>query len=45
MILEDKNTMQIAEQAQLEHVANVRQSALIRVAEGLTSIEEAYRIS
>ena len=45
MILEDKNTMQIAEQAQLEHVANVRQSALIRVSEGLTSMEEAYRIS
>ena len=45
MILEDKNTMQIAEQAQLEHVANVRQSALIRVAEGLTSMEEAYRVS
>lgn len=45
MILEDKNTMQIAEQAQLEHVANIRQSALVRVSEGLTSMEEAYRIS
>ena len=45
MILEDKNTIEIAEQAQREHVANVRQSALIRVSEGLTSMEEAYRVS
>ncbi|MGQ4004810.1 ATPase, T2SS/T4P/T4SS family [Francisellaceae bacterium CB52] len=45
MILEDKNTMDIAQQAQLENVANVRQSALVRVAEGLTSMEEAYRVS
>ena len=45
MILEDKNTMEIAQQAQKEHVATVRQSALVRVAEGLTSMEEAYRVS
>ncbi|MED7788283.1 type IV-A pilus assembly ATPase PilB [Francisella sp. 19X1-34] len=45
MILEDKNTMEIAQQAQKECVATVRQSALVRVAEGLTSMEEAYRVS
>ncbi|MFV9925123.1 MAG: type IV-A pilus assembly ATPase PilB [Francisella endosymbiont of Hyalomma scupense] len=45
MILEDKNTMEIAVQAQKEGVATVRQSALVRVAEGLTSMEEAYRVS
>ena len=45
MILEDKNTMEITQQAQKEHVATVRQSALVRVAEGLTSMEEAYRVS
>ncbi|MCL4123882.1 UNVERIFIED_CONTAM: hypothetical protein GTU68_056593 [Idotea baltica] len=45
MILEDKNTMEIAQQAQKENVASVRQSALVRVAEGLTSMAEAYRIS
>lgn len=32
---EDKNTMEIAVQAQKEGVATVRQSALVRVAEGL----------
>lgn len=45
MILEDKNTMEIAQQAQKENVATVRQSALVRVSEGLTSMEEAYRVS
>ncbi|APC91865.1 MULTISPECIES: type IV-A pilus assembly ATPase PilB [Francisella] len=45
MILEDKNTMEIAAQAQKEGIATVRQSALVRVAEGLTSMEEAYRVS
>ncbi|APC97863.1 type IV-A pilus assembly ATPase PilB [Francisella frigiditurris] len=45
MILDDKNTMEIAEQAQKEAVSNIRQSALIRVAEGLTTLEEIYRIS
>ncbi|WP_150467713.1 type IV-A pilus assembly ATPase PilB [Francisella sp. SYW-9] len=45
MILEDKNTMEIAQQAQKECIATVRQSALVRVAEGLTSMEEAYRVS
>ena len=45
MILKNKNTMEIAVQAQKEGVATVRQSALVRVAEGLTSMEEAYRVS
>lgn len=45
MILEDKNTMDLAGQAQKEGVSTVRQSALVRVAEGLTSMEEAYRVS
>lgn len=45
MILEDKNTMEIAIQAQKEGIATVRQSALVRVAEDLTSMEEVYRVS
>ena len=45
MILKDKNTMEIAVQAQKEGVATVRQSALVRVAVGLTSMEEVYRVS
>ncbi|AEI36541.1 type IV-A pilus assembly ATPase PilB [Francisella salina] len=45
MILEDKNTMELAIQAQKEGVATVRQSALVRVSQGLTSMEEAYRVS
>ncbi|AJI53454.1 type IV-A pilus assembly ATPase PilB [Francisella philomiragia] len=45
MILEDKNTMDLAAQAQKEGIATVRQSALVRVSEGLTSMEEAYRVS
>ena len=45
MILEDKNTMEIVVQAQKEGVATVRQSVLVRVSEGLTSMEEAYRVS
>ena len=45
MILEGKNTMDIATQAQKEGVSTVRQSALVRVSHGLTSLEEAYRVS
>lgn len=45
MILDGKNTMEIAEQAQLEGVATVRQAALVRVSQGLTSLEETYRVS
>ncbi|MDE4955291.1 type IV-A pilus assembly ATPase PilB, partial [Francisella tularensis subsp. holarctica] len=40
MILEDKNTMEIAIQAQKEVIATVRKSALVSVAEDLTSMEE-----
>jgi len=45
MILEDKNTIDIANQAQSDFVSNIRQSALIRTAEGLLSMDEVYRVS
>lgn len=40
IILEQGNAMQIAEQAQREGVRDLRQSGLIKVKQGLTSIEE-----
>ena len=45
MILEDKNTMEIAKQAQLEGVCNIRQSAIIRVADGLIPMDEVLRVT
>jgi len=45
IIMDDGNSIQIAEQAQKEGFNNLRQSALLKVAQGLTSLEEANRIS
>ena len=45
IILEDKNTIDIANQAQQEGVATVRQSAFVKVAEGIISMEELFRVS
>lgn len=45
IIMEDGNSIQIADQAQKEGFNNLRQSALQKVAQGLTSLEEANRLT
>ncbi|WP_148863393.1 type IV-A pilus assembly ATPase PilB [Marinobacter fonticola] len=45
MIMEEASSIQIAKQAQAEGFANLRQSALKKVIEGVTSLEEANRVT
>jgi type IV pilus assembly protein PilB len=45
MIMEEGNSMQIHEQAKAEGFNDLRTSALLKVAQGLTSLEEANRIT
>lgn len=45
IIMDGGNSLEIADQAQREGFKNLRQSALEKVANGLTSLEEANRVS
>jgi len=45
MIMEEASSIQIAKQAQKEGFRNLRQSALRKVMEGVTSLEEANRVT
>ena len=45
IIMDDGNSIEIADQAQKEGFNNLRQSALIKVGQGLTSLEEANRLT
>lgn len=45
MIMEEATSIQIAKQAQAEGFRNLRQSALRKVIEGVTSLEEANRVT
>ncbi len=45
IIMEEGNSLQIADQARLEGFADLRTSALRKVAQGVTSLEEANRIT
>jgi len=45
IIMEDGNSIQIADQAQKEGFNSLRQSALQKVAQGMTSLEEANRLT
>jgi type IV pilus assembly protein PilB len=45
IIMEEGNSMQIHQQAQEEGFNDLRASALVKVAQGLTSLEEANRIT
>lgn len=45
MIMEEASSIQIAKQAQTEGFRNLRQSALLKVIEGVTSLEEANRVT
>jgi len=45
IIMEDGNSIQIADQARTEGFNDLRQSALLKVAQGLTSLEEANRLT
>ncbi len=45
MIMEEASSLQIARQAQKEGFRTLRQSALRKVIEGVTSLEEANRVT
>ncbi|MCH8498130.1 MAG: type IV-A pilus assembly ATPase PilB [Marinobacter sp.] len=45
MIMEEASSIQIAKQAQAEGFRNLRQSALLKVMQGVTSLEEANRVT
>ncbi|MDC0661781.1 type IV-A pilus assembly ATPase PilB [Marinobacter sp. SS21] len=45
MIMEEASSIKIAEQAQAEGFTNLRQSALKKVIQGVTSLEEANRVT
>ncbi|MDX1491246.1 MAG: type IV-A pilus assembly ATPase PilB [Pseudohongiellaceae bacterium] len=45
IIMNDGNSIEIADQAQKDGFNNLRQSALVKVAKGLTSLEEANRVT
>ncbi len=45
LIVEGRSTLTLAEQAQREGVDNLQQSALVKVVQGMTSIEEAHRVT
>ncbi|WP_144775874.1 type IV-A pilus assembly ATPase PilB [Marinobacter maritimus] len=45
MIMEEASSIKIAQQAQAEGFRNLRQSALMKVIEGVTSLEEANRVT
>ena len=45
IIIASGNSIDIAEQAQREGFNTLRQSALLKVAQGLTSLEEANRLT
>lgn len=45
IIMEEGNSLQIAEIAQKEGFNNLRQSGLLKVLEGITSLEEANRVT
>ncbi|MFP3977857.1 type IV-A pilus assembly ATPase PilB [Marinobacter sp. KMM 10035] len=45
MIMEEASSIQIAKQAEAEGFRNLRQSALLKVIEGVTSLEEANRVT
>ncbi|MCL4108270.1 UNVERIFIED_CONTAM: hypothetical protein GTU68_065298 [Idotea baltica] len=45
MIMNDANSLEIATQAKLENVSDLRQSALSKVREGITSLAELERVT
>jgi type IV pilus assembly protein PilB len=45
LILQGANAMQIAEQAKREGVANLRESGLKKVKQGITSLEEVFNVT
>jgi len=45
MIMEEASSIQIAKQAQAEGFRNLRESALLKVIQGVTSLEEANRVT
>jgi type IV pilus assembly protein PilB len=45
IIMENGNAMQIADQARKEGIADLRQSGLKKVRDGVTSLEEINRVT
>ncbi len=45
LIMENRNAMELADQARREGVRDIRQSALLKVKNGITSIEEINRVT
>ena len=45
LIMNDASSIELAKQAQKEGFRNLRQSALRKVIEGLTSLEDANRVT
>ena len=45
IIMSDGNAMDIADQAKKEDIDDIRRSALKKVMQGLTSLEEANRVT
>jgi len=45
LIMEGRNAMDLADQARREGVKDIRQSALVKVKNGITSIEEINRVT
>ncbi len=45
IIMEGGNAIQLADQAQKEGINNLRQSGLIKVKQGITSLEDVNRVT
>ena len=45
IIMEDGNSLQLAEQANVHGFNNLRRSGLLKVAQGITSLAEANRVT
>jgi type IV pilus assembly protein PilB len=45
IIMDGGNAIELADQAQKEGVSNLRQSGLLKVKQGMTSLEEVNRVT
>jgi type IV pilus assembly protein PilB len=45
LIMENRNAMELADQARREGIRDIRQSALLKVKNGITSLEEINRVT
>ena len=45
LIMENRNAMELADQARREGIRDIRQSGLLKVRNGITSLEEINRVT